>query len=60
MFDWYAGDFSVGRRGQGSLAEFLVRYAAALGLDEAAVAGLRRGAIKLRFLDYDWKFNDWR
>lgn len=58
IFDWYAEDFEAGWRGTDGVAGFLARYGAALGLDETDAGALRSGAMRIRFLDYDWSLND--
>jgi hypothetical protein len=60
LFDWYEEDFESGWRGTETVQEFLARYAAALGLDATQTTQLRRGALDIEFLDYDWRLNDFR
>ncbi|MEM1187240.1 MAG: DUF547 domain-containing protein [Pseudomonadota bacterium] len=57
LFKWYGDDFATGWRGATTLRGFLGLYATALDLDEAARSDLESGALKLRFLDYDWSLN---
>lgn len=57
IFDWYAEDFEQGWRGTFSVAQFLARYSDALQLSPAVTESLRRGEIRLRYLDYDWRLN---
>jgi hypothetical protein len=58
IFDWYAGDFSVGAAK--SVPAFLARYADLLADEGPARAQLRDGRAALRFLDYDWRLNSVR
>lgn len=58
IFKWYREDFEHGWRGSRDLAQFLVQYRQALGLDGASAAGVRAGSVPIRFLDYDWRLND--
>lgn len=55
IFDWYKADFE---RGGASVPQFIARYAGALANDAAGQAMVRRGALPIRYLDYDWKLND--
>jgi hypothetical protein len=48
IFDWYGDDFAGG-----DLPRFLARYAAALGVEPAALTSAR-----VEFLDYDWRLNE--
>lgn len=59
IFDWYADDF-VSFRGHQSVSAFLGDYAQQLGADAAAQELIRSGAVELKFLDYDWRLNDYR
>lgn len=53
IFDWYGDDFAR----QGGPAGFVARHAAAIGADDDQRSALRKGQVKLRFLDYDWALN---
>jgi hypothetical protein len=57
IFKWYGEDFRSGWRDLDTLEAFLAHYGSALGLDEARRRALRRGAIDIDFLDYDWRLN---
>ncbi|MGE3730751.1 MAG: DUF547 domain-containing protein [Lysobacterales bacterium] len=54
IFDWYGADFE---RLAGGLKPFLLRYAAALGLDARSRAALVSEGLGIRFGDYDWRLN---
>ncbi len=58
IFKWYREDFERGWRGASTLSQFLVLYDDSLGLDAKTAKGLRSGAMKIDFLDYDWRLND--
>lgn len=58
IFKWYREDFEGGWRGASTLGHFLALYAGSLGLGEKDVAALRSGAMKIDYLDYDWRLND--
>lgn len=58
IFKWYREDFQQGWRNAETLADFLVLYADALGLDKQQQAKLNQGEIAIHFLDYDWQLND--
>ncbi len=58
IFKWYRGDFEQGFRGDRSLADFLARYAAALGLSATQANDLRNGKVAISFGDYSWRLND--
>ncbi len=58
IFDWYKADFERGSRGSASVPQFLGRYAEYIADDAAGRAAVRRAALPLRFLDYDWNLND--
>jgi rhodanese-related sulfurtransferase len=60
IFDWYGDDFEKGHLGAKSIAEFLTGYAASLGLDQKALARLKRNEIDVDYSDYDWKLNEHR
>lgn len=57
IFDWYEEDFERGWNGVDSVGEFLLNYAEALGLSESQTTALRRGDMRIRYLDYDWGLN---
>jgi hypothetical protein len=50
IFKWFRGDFEAAA---GSLPAFVARYA-----DEPTAEALRRGGVKIEFLDYDWSLNE--
>jgi len=59
LFDWYADDFVVTGE-HATLAAplgFLARHADLLADDPATRDGLRRGALRLGYTDYDWRLN---
>lgn len=58
IFDWYREDFEGGNMGYQRLEDFLLNYADALNLSEAAVQRLAAGEMEIDFLDYDWRLND--
>jgi rhodanese-related sulfurtransferase len=60
IFDWYGDDFEKGYLSAKSVAEFLTGYAASLGLDQTALARLKRNEIDFDYSDYDWKLNEHR
>jgi len=60
LFKWYREDFETGWRGSDSLADFLARYAEALGLSEAQADALRTGSVEFRYTEYDWRLNESR
>lgn len=57
IFKWYREDFEQGWRGAGSLSAFLALYAGALELNTDTREALSRGAVALKFLDYNWELN---
>ncbi|MFO7550518.1 MAG: DUF547 domain-containing protein [Haliea sp.] len=57
IFKWYREDFERGWRGADTLDSFLALYADALGLDANTREQLAGGAVKIRFLNYDWNLN---
>ncbi len=57
IFKWYRRDFENGWRGVRSLKDFLLRYAAALGLTGSEMHALDSGAIEVTWLNYDWSLN---
>lgn len=57
IFKWYSDDFAASWRGVDSLAQFLVLYADALGLNATQQQQLQAGQLDLDFLDYDWRLN---
>ncbi len=50
IFDWFRGDFE---RAAGTLPAFVARYA-----DDSTAEALRRGGVRVEFLDYDWSINE--
>lgn len=50
IFDWYRGEFE---ESAGSLERYVAGYVA----DIAVADALRSGALKIRFLEYDWGLN---
>lgn len=57
IFDWYETDFEQGWQGIDSVAGFLLRYAGELGLDAPQHEALAKGAMRIRYLSYDWGLN---
>ena len=57
IFDWYQGDFEKGHQGFNSLDATFARYADALGDTPQAQGAIRKGGLKIRYLDYDWALN---
>ncbi len=57
IFEWYREDFERGWNGYQTLAQFLATYQTALGLSDNDLQRLKRGAIEIEFLDYDWRLN---
>lgn len=49
IFKWFRGDFETAA---GTLPAFVARYA-----DEPIAEALRRGNVRIEFLDYDWSLN---
>jgi hypothetical protein len=60
IFDWYAEDFASGWRGYESLHDFFRTHAGWVTDDAQAAARLRNGPLWTRFLEYDWRLNDFR
>jgi len=60
IFDWYGKDFEQGHHGFASLDATFARYADQLADAAADRARIRAGGLAIRFLDYDWKLNDYR
>ncbi len=56
IFKWFGEDFAMlaGRDAEAGAREFAARYAPSA----TAAAQLRRGGLKLRYLDYDWSLNE--
>ncbi len=54
IFDWYADDFAAG----GGVTRFLLAHPAALGVDTAALRGVKVESLSVRFTDYDWSLNE--
>ncbi len=50
IFKWFRGDFEAAA---GTLPAFVARYA-----DEPTAEELRRGGVRIEFLDYDWSLNE--
>jgi hypothetical protein len=50
IFKWFRGDFEAVA---GTLTGYVARYA-----DEPTAEALRRGGVKVEFLDYDWSLNE--
>ena len=57
IFDWYRGDCEKGHQGFTSLDATFARYADALGDTPQARGAIRKGGLKIRYLDYDWALN---
>ena len=57
IFSWYREDFERGWHGYTSLEQFLAAHSHALGLPDADVERLHSGAIKIKFIAYDWRLN---
>ena len=57
IFDWYKGDFEQGHQGMTSLGATFARYADALGDTPQEREAIRRGGLRVRYLDYDWGLN---
>ena len=51
IFDWYKEDFEP-------RDAYFARYASLLAADTVQRELVRKGAVPLRFLDYDWSLND--
>ena len=60
IFDWYAEDFSKGWRGYDSLHDFFRTHADWITDDAESVEKLRKAALRIEFLDYDWSLNTLR
>ena len=58
IFDWYGDDFKQGHRGISSLAGFLAKHAELLADAPADRERIRKEAVAVSFLDYNWKLND--
>lgn len=57
IFKWYREDFERGWQGYQRLEDFLIDYAAELGLSPKMVSKLKTGDVDITFLDYDWRLN---
>ena len=57
IFDWYADDFV---KHSGSVAAWLAPYATQLSDEPAIQDAVSAGALRVRYLDYDWALNDLR
>lgn len=57
IFDWYQGDFEKGHQGFSSLDATFTRYADALGDTLQTQDAIRKGGLKIRYLEYDWALN---
>ncbi|MCP5159180.1 MAG: DUF547 domain-containing protein [Gammaproteobacteria bacterium] len=57
IFDWYQDDFKNGYQGFSSLDATFARYADVLGDTPLAQDAIRKGGLKIRYLDYDWALN---
>lgn len=60
IFDWYGKDFEKGLRGFTSLQATFTRYAEYLADSPEARERIKRGDLRIEFLDYDWRLNDVR
>ena len=58
IFDWYGDDFKQGHRGISSLTAFLAKHADLLADAPADREKIRKEAVAVGFLDYNWKLND--
>jgi hypothetical protein len=50
IFKWFRGDFEAAA---GTLPAFVARYAG-----EPTAEALRRGGVRVEFLEYDWSLNE--
>ncbi len=57
IFKWYAGDFEGGQLGWQRVADVFAHYADQLTSDPGERAALRRGALDITYLPYDWSLN---
>jgi Protein of unknown function, DUF547 len=57
IFDWYAEDFA---KHSGSVAAWLAPYATQLSDEPRIQDAVAAGALRVRYLDYDWALNDLR
>ena len=58
IFDWYAGDFTQGVTGDGTLKNTFSKFADRLADTAEARRQLRDGDYQIDYLDYDWHLND--
>jgi hypothetical protein len=58
IFDWYGKDFEKGLQGFSSLKATFARYADQLADTPETRERIRRGEVRIEFLDYDWRLND--
>jgi len=58
LFDWYRADFEKGGRDVNSVPRFLAKYADFVADEAVGHAMVRRGALPIRYLSYDWTLND--
>ena len=57
IFKWYAADFERGHVGWQRVADVFAHYADQLTSDPGEQAALRRGALDITYLPYDWSLN---
>jgi hypothetical protein len=58
IFKWFATDFEKGYKGFSSVNDVFARYAARLNQDPSVQAQIRRKAVPVSYLPYDWMLND--
>ena len=57
IFGRYQGDCEKGHQGFNSLDATFARYTDALGDTLQAQGAIRKGGLKIRYLDYGWALN---
>lgn len=58
IFKWYEEDFTTGFHDTYSIQQFLGLYSDILVLTKKQKSALSKDAMKVKFLDYNWKLND--
>ncbi len=59
IFDWYENDFNKGHRGFYSLNDLFAQYSKTLSHVPEEQKKISSKTVKIYFIDYDWRLNDW-
>jgi len=59
IFKWYGDDFRKGWLGVESLEQYLVSHAEKMGQIGHSGDEIKKGTVKIEYLEYDWKLNDY-